>query len=80
MLCDQVRVALVGWVAVCGQDRGDHVTRRRELRQSRDDGGIESAAEADDKTAGAARAQLAAHPTGNSLRRRHREDSNAPPY
>ena len=47
---DQRGVALVFGIAVAGEDRRDDMIRRGPLRQTRDDGGVEAAAQADDKS------------------------------
>src|SRR3954470_23706603 len=69
----QHRVAFVGWVAVTWKDDGDDVTWRRELREARDDGRVDAAAQSDDEPARAARAQLLTHPSRNSFSCRHGE-------
>ena len=65
---DELGVALVGGIAVRREEGRNDVPRRGQLRQPRDDGGIESAAEPDDEAARAARAELAPHPSRNSFR------------
>ena len=53
-------VALVLGIAVARQDRGDDMLGRGQLRQPRDDGGIDAAAEADDESPRAGGRQFAA--------------------
>jgi hypothetical protein len=68
---DDPGVALVFGVAVAGKDCRDNLVGRGQLRQARDDGGVDSTAEAHHESSRAAGGKFPAHPADNLFSRRH---------
>ena len=74
MIRDELRVLLVLRIAVTRhQDAGHGVIAGRDLREPRDDGGVDAAAQSDDEAARAGVGESIAHPRRDVIRmRRHR--------